>query len=134
MADMVDVVIRDLLGNWGSFLLDTYLKYSLYINAAVLLYALLIILSRRNYRQIRESLQRDLRIRYQAQIKNKDHRSIVAMLDRNGIPWEQALSASKFPFIAHPRGLTIHTRSARNLQRMIPVNSLASSLAEPPKE
>lgn len=131
---MVDVVIRELLGNWGSSLLDTYLNYSLYINAAILLYVLLIILSRRNYHQILEALLRDLRIRYQAQIKNKDYRSIAALLDRNGIPWEQALSASKFPFIAHPRGLTIHTRSARNLQRLISVNSLASSLAQPPTE
>jgi len=131
---MVDVVIRELLGDWGSSLLDTYLKYSLYINSAILFYVLLIILSRRSYRQILESLKSNLRNRYQAQIRNKDYRSIAATLDRNGIPWEQALSASKFPFIAHPRGLTIHTRSARNLEKMISVNSLASSLAEHSKE
>jgi hypothetical protein len=131
---MVDVFVRELLGNWGSTLLDTYLKYSLYINSIIFIYVVTVILSRRNYHQILNSLVKDLKIKYQNQFKNKDKRQIAAVLNEHGVPWEQGLNASKFPLLTHPRGILVYPKSTRTLQRLFSIEHLAEALKQGQKK
>src|SRR4030067_487613 len=68
---MVDAIVRGFLGEWGQTLLDAYLKYSLYINSILLIYAVAIVLARRNYHLILNSLLKIIEGQYQAQVSKK---------------------------------------------------------------
>ena len=127
---MVDVIIRELLGNWGGALLDIYLKYSLYIHSIIFLYVILVILSRRNYHFILNNLIRELNHRYQNKIRRVDRRQIEAILKSEGVPWEDALKVSGYPFITPPRRISLHFKSMKTIQRMIPVEALAVLLEQ----
>jgi len=126
---MVDTVIRGLLGNWGQALYDFYIQYSLYINAALLIYAVLIMLARRNYHIILSALLKSLESQHPALIARKSEKQIAAALRKQAIPWERAVQASRYPFLTTSRGITPHLKNIRTLQRLYPVETLASHLA-----
>lgn len=127
---MVDVVIRELLGKWGGILLEGYLKYSLYINSIIFLYGALVIFSRRNYYKILNSLIVNLNSRYKNKIKNKDRRQIEAILKKGGVPWAEAEKISRYPFLTPPRRISLHIKSVKIAQRLMPIETLAMLLEQ----
>jgi hypothetical protein len=131
---VVDVIIREFLGNWGQTVLDTYLAYSLYINSILFVYVILVILSRRNYQVTLTRLLEILETQYQTQLRKKDRRQIRDALKAKPIPWEQALNASKYPFLTPPRGIGMRVKSVRTIQKLIPLETLATLLEQHQKE
>jgi hypothetical protein len=125
---MVDTVIRGMLGTWGQALYDFYLQYSLYINAALLIYAVLIVLARRNYHLIQRALLQSLKNQYPALIDRKTEKQIAAALKKQSIPWEQAIQASRYPFLTTSHGITPHIKNIPTLQRLFPLETLAGLL------
>ena len=130
---VVDVIIREFLGNWGQILLDFYLRYSLYVNSLLFLYVVLVILSRRSYHLTLRRLLAILEDQYQAEIRKKNRHQIKAALTRQGVPWEQALGASRYPFLTPPRGIGVRVKSVKTFQKLFPVETLAALLEQEQK-
>jgi hypothetical protein len=127
---MIDAFVRGILGPWGSQLLDFYLQYSLWINGAILLYFLLLIVGRRNYRNIFYFIIDDLKQRYSSKLKNKTAAQIEKELSRLDIPWEAAFQSSRMPIISSPAGLVPYPLSQGRLQKIITPARLSAALAE----
>ena len=128
---MIDIVVRSLLGTSGQVILDFYLKNSIWINALILLYFLLLILAQRNYRLILPVLVAGLKSKYPALTNKKTSKEIAAFLHKHEIPWEMGLNASRLPFIAMPRNLLPRLMDLKTLQKLYPVDLLAEQLAKP---
>ena len=131
---MVDAIVRGFLGEWGQTLLDAYLKYSLYINSILLIYAIAIVLARRNYHLILNSLLKIIEGQYQAQVSKKNRHQIEAILKKRAIPWEQARKASRYPFLTSSRGISLHVKTDKTLQRLYPIETLSYHLEQGQKE
>ena len=127
---MIDAFIRSFIGEWGSALLDFYIENSLWINGILLLYVLLIVLSRRNYRIVLYSLCVSLNTKYQSQVKGKDRNQLVRILNKIEIPWDDALKSSSFPMITSPRGLLPKYKNIKTLQRLYSNETLVETLIE----
>ncbi|MEI7990179.1 MAG: hypothetical protein WCI88_14180 [Chloroflexota bacterium] len=123
---MIYIVVRSFLGPGGTALLDLYLKYSLYINGIILLYVLLLVISRRNYLTISNLLIQDLNNKIPF---NKDEQiQIRTMLGKIQIPWDDYIKATLFPFITPPKGWIFHLKTVQSLQRLYPPERLAEAL------
>src|SRR4030066_2050892 len=131
---MVDAIVRGFLGEWGQTLLDAYLKYSLYINSILLIYAVAIVLARRNYHLILNSLLKTLESQYLAQVSNKNRKQNEALLRKRTIPWDQARKASRYPFLTSSRGISLHVKTDKTLQRLFPIETLSYHLEQGQKE
>jgi hypothetical protein len=128
---VVDAFIRSFLGDWGSALLDFYQEYSFWINAAILLYALLVMFSRRTYRVIVNSLVTQIKNLYGNRLSGKDPGQVAVMLKKINIPYAEVLKATAFPFITSPLSILPHLKSEKTLQKMISPEVLASYLVAP---
>ena len=126
---MIDTVVRSFLGGWGQTLLDSYLKYSLWINSIILLYFLALFISQRNYRQTLADLLEAIEKSLADQLHKKTSQDIAKLLKKKEIPWEAGLKASQWPFIASPRQLIPRIKNEQTLKKMYPIDSLANLLA-----
>ena len=126
---MIDTIVRSFLGGWGQTLLDTYLKYSLWINSLLLLYFLALLISQRNYRQTLADLLEAIEKSLPGQFQKKNSQDIAKLLKRKEIPWEAGLKASQWPLIASPRQLIPRIKNEQTLRKLYPIDSLAALLA-----
>lgn len=127
---MVDVIIRELLGNWGEKILDTYLRYSLYINSIILVYVGLIVLSRRNYQRISEHLIQNVIDHYQDKARKKDRRQIEKFLKTIDLPWEEALNLSRYPFVTPPHRFLLYVKNEKTIRRFLSIETIACLLEQ----
>jgi len=127
---MVDMIIRELLGNWGEKVLDFYLTYSLYINSLILLYVGLVILSRRNYQRISDHLIQNVIHHYQNNTRKKDRHQIEKFLRTVELPWEEALKYSSYPFITPPHRYFLDIKNKRTIRRFLSLETIAHLLEE----
>ncbi len=116
-----------MLGKGGSAFLDFYLQNSLWINGLIFLYILLLIVSRRVYRQTLDYLcawaEESL-----AGKGSQDIYHLAATLRSMHIPWESAKKIAMFPLIAQPSGLWIYPRTNARLENWISAEVLAEAL------
>ena len=68
---MVDVMVRGFLGEWGQALLNFYQQNSVWINALLLLYFLIVIFSQNNYKHTLASLILAIENKYPGQFERK---------------------------------------------------------------
>lgn len=127
---MVDVVVRSFIGQWGQRILDLYLENSLWINGLVLLYFLMIVFARRNYRFIIISLVEDLKGQYGSQLKGDNPKQIGKQLTRIEIPWDTALNTSSFPFVTPPGGFRPYLKNERTFHKLLSNETLAEVIVE----
>lgn len=127
---MINIIVRSFLGHWGGQVLDFYIANSLWINGLLLLYFLLVVLGRRNYRVILFSLVKGLEGKQTIKPGNKNAKQIGAALKKQEIPWEVGLRASAFPFITPPQGFRIYLKSQKRIQDLIPREILVDTLIE----
>ena len=127
---MIDAFIRSFIGEWGAGLLDFYIENSLWINGILLLYVLLIVLSRRNYRIVLYSLFVSLNTKYQSQVKGTDRKQLGRILTKVEIPWDDALKSSSFPLITSPKGLLPKYKNTKTLQSLYSNETLADTLID----
>jgi hypothetical protein len=130
---MVDVIVRSFIGEWGQSALDFYLANSLWINGLILLYFLIIIFARRNYRFIIISLVEDLKGEYGNQLKGENPNQISRKLKRLDIPWEKALNTSSFPFVTPPGGFRPYLKNEETFHKLLSNEMLAEVIVESSK-
>lgn len=130
---MVDVVVRSFIGEWGQRILDFYLDNSLWINGLVLLYFVIIVFARRNYRFIIISLVENLKVKYGSQLKGENPKQISKQLTRIDIPWDTALKTSSFPFVTPPGGFRPYLKNKKTFHKLLSNETLAEVIVESSK-
>ena len=125
---MIDALVRKFLGTAGSGLLDFYMRFSIWINALLITYALLVFLARRNSAQIIQHILADLMDQYGETLTQKSPKQIRALLLKWEIPWETGLQAGWFPFIAAPQGFLLRIKSDRNFREIFSMEVLVETI------
>lgn len=128
---MIYGFIRAMLGTSGDAILDFYITNSLWINALILLYAVMVVLARYSYNLCQQLLISSIQNRYGPQFERKKASAILKVLQGNPVPWEQALRTSPFPFVTPPGSLRIYPKNLKTLQTLLPVERLAELVNEP---
>lgn len=127
---MIDALIRGALGTAGSLLLDLYLQNSLWINALLFTYAILVVIARRNYGQVAVYILAGFIQEHGDKLAKKSPKEIHALLLKWKIPWEEGLQAGWFPFVSSPRGLLLRVRSIRTFQKIFTMDGLVESIVQ----
>lgn len=125
---MIDALVRKFLGTAGSGLLDFYMQFSIWINALLMTYALLVFLARRNSAQIVQHILADFIQKYGETLTQKSPKQIRALLLKWEIPWETGLQAGWFPFIAAPQGFLLRIKSDRNFREIFSMEVLVETI------
>ena len=128
---MIYSFIRGMLGTTGDILLDFYIANSLWINALILLYAILVAVARHTFDMSRRSVIAFLESQYGQQFEQKKPGSVLKVLHRINIPWDQALGQSGFPFMTPPGSIWIYPKNSATFQRLLPLEKLAELLMKP---
>lgn len=115
---MIDAVVRKLLGTSGGGILDFYMEYSLWINALLFTYAVLIVFARRNYGLAAQSFLFEFFQIYGSTLAKKSPREIRNLLLKSKLSWENGMNTSWFPFITVPGGYLLHLKTDRTFQKM----------------
>jgi hypothetical protein len=127
---MIDVLVRGFLGEWGQAILDFYQQNSVWINAIILLYFLIVILSQNNYKQTLTSLILAIEEKYPGQFDKKTSKEIIRILGKKELPWQAVINTSKWPFIATPRQFYPHAKNESSLKKLITIEILAKAIFE----
>ena len=103
---------------------DFYAAHSLIFNSVVIVYGFVIVLSWNNLMGIRhrlvEALVEQLRGAPEKLAEAKPER----LLDEVVIPWEEALSAARFPLVAKQTALYPRRKSLEAVQALLPADTL----------
>lgn len=103
---MIYAFVRSLIGSFGRALMDFYIQNSLWINALILGYALLVVFAHRNYYVALEKIFTQLRSsneKYQ-----RDGLSKLSANDYKKIDWQEVRGDVKFPLISEPKSWGVH--------------------------
>jgi hypothetical protein len=122
---MVRALVEQMLGAWGTALLDFYDANSLYINLVVVLYGGLVVLSWMNLKGIRRQLVDDLAEQLR-EIPNLEAGSPPKnALRRVKIPWERAIESRRFPLVALQTSFLPRRATLETVQALLPEEELA---------
>jgi hypothetical protein len=125
---MINVMVRGFLGEWGQAILNFYQQYSFWINAIILLYFLMVLLSQRNFKQTLENLIISIENKYPGQFEKKTIKEIARILGKKEIPWEEVLNNSKWPLIATPRQFYPRLKDETSLKKLISLDVLSEAI------
>ncbi len=76
---MIDALVRRFLGTAGSGLLDFYVQYSLWINALLFSYVVLVMVARRNYGLVAQHILADFLQKHGDKLSRKSPKEIRAL-------------------------------------------------------
>jgi len=125
---MINIIVRGFLGEWGQAILNFYQQYSFWINAIILFYFLMVILSQRNFKQTLENLIIAIENKYPGQFEKKTNKEIARILGKKEIPWEEVLNNSKWPLIATPRQFYPRLKDETSLKKLISLDVLSEAI------
>jgi hypothetical protein len=127
---MIDAFIRSILGKWGNIALDFYIANSLWINGILLIYALLVVLSRRNFKSVTERILSFLTEKYGSQLQKKGTGSLVLMIKKANIPWDDILKRPWNPFISPPGSIRLFLSNQRSIEKFLPLEKIADLIKQ----
>lgn len=125
---MIDAIVRNFLGEAGSQLLDLYQANSLWINGALLLYALVVFLGRASYKSLLREITSLLLADETVSYRKKSISSLEKMFTRTDLPWEKALAEINFPFLSPPGSLRPYIKNRANASKLISPEILAQHI------
>jgi hypothetical protein len=127
---MIDALIRGTLGTAGTRLLDFYLQNSLWVNALLFVYAILVVYARRSYDQVARYILADFIQIHGEKLPRKSPKEIRALLLRWKIPWENGMRSGWFPFISFPQGILLRFKSGRTFEKIFPIDVLVETVVQ----
>ncbi len=127
---MIDALIRGTLGTAGTRMLDFYVQNSIWINALLFVYAILVVFARRNYLQVARHILADFIQKHGDKLTKKSPREIRALLLKSKIPWENGMQAGWFPFISFPQGILLRFKSNRTFEKIFPIDVLVETIVQ----
>jgi hypothetical protein len=122
---MVRAWIEQLLGAWGTSLLDFYAANSLYINLLVVAYGGVVVLSWMNLKAIRQRLLADLVDQLSRDPRLGEDARPKKVLSRMTIPYDQAIQQARFPFVAQQTSFLPRRATLAAVQALLPAEELA---------
>ena len=125
---MIDALVRGTLGTTGTRLLDFYIQNSLWINVLLFTYAILVVVARRNYGQVAQSILAEFLKKHGDKLARKSPNEIRALLLKWKIPWENGRQAGWFPFISSPQGILLRFKSDKTFQKLFPIDVLVETI------
>jgi hypothetical protein len=113
--------VKSKTGVWGPALLDFYFHNAGWINAILVAYGLLLLLSWQNLSRVIDALvDQILEQAKQAEgAEGKAGKPKVVHLSDFQTSWEDAFASSKFPFVAKGSGLIFHRSNLENVRALI---------------
>lgn len=124
---MIDAVLRSMIGSWGNWLLDQYIANALWINGLILIYALLVMLARRNFKITLQFFLEYLQKEYGTQLQGKNKRQVTKFLSRVTLPWQAALQNVSLPLIASPHSVRVYLTTESTLRKIFQPEILAEA-------
>ena len=125
---MIDVVVRSFIGDLGGRILDFYLEYSLIINGIILLYFVFILIGRRNYSVVLDTIVSSLIKNHENQLRSNNPKQLSAVLKRLEIPWSEGIDSTYFPTITPAGSYRPYLKNEKNLQKLYTNEILANSI------
>lgn len=122
---MIDAFVRSILGDWGSVALDFYIANSLWINGIILVYALLVVLSHRNFKRVTRNVLSFLHEKYGSQLQKKGKGSLVQMMKKANIPWDDILNRKWNPFLTPPGSIRLFLNNQKSIEKLLPLEKIA---------
>lgn len=114
---MIDAIIRGMLGEAGSALLDLYLQNAYWINAIVLIYAICLILAQFGRRKVIAAIKSTLFDRYGDDIENKNDNWYKKILEKNDLDWNTIANQTWIPIISTGGILGFRIKKPENLRQ-----------------
>jgi hypothetical protein len=121
-------IIRGFIGDWGVKAVEFYYAKSLWINGAILLYALLMYFCWQNYRIVYKYILKNLSDQLEPKVKNWSKSEVSRLLKQTQIPWEAALKQLKLPFLAKSGKLIPVVASIKSIEKLFPMDELILSI------
>ncbi|MCK6582256.1 MAG: hypothetical protein L6Q49_04060 [Anaerolineales bacterium] len=123
--------VKSQTGVWGPALLDIYFRNAEWVNTLLVAYGLLLLLSWQNLARIGDALAGQILEqagrKIKASSKTKKPKSI--RLSDFDLSWEEAISVSRFPFVAKQTDILIHRASPENIRTLITERELIQRCA-----
>ena len=127
---MIDALIRGTLGTAGTHLLDFYIQNSLWINALLFAYTILVVIARRNYGLVAQYILAEFFQKHGDKLAKKSPNEIRALLLKWKIPWENGMQAGWFPFISSPQSILLRLKSDRMFQKILSIDVLVETVVQ----
>jgi hypothetical protein len=113
---MIDAIIRGMLGEAGSALLDLYLENAYWINAIVFIYAILLLIAKLGYQKIVTAIKSAMVDRFGEEIRNKNEKWYKKALEKNSLDWEKISNQTWIPIISIKGALGFRIKTPKNLR------------------
>lgn len=123
-------IIKGFIGDLGLKLIDLYYQNSMWINGVVLVYALVIFIAWKNYRNVYDFIIQDLSEKIAPKAKTWSKNEVTRNLKSIEIPWIEARKKIKIPFLAKTDHFIPTIASVETIQKLFPQDDLIKILHE----
>jgi hypothetical protein len=121
-------IIKGFIGNWGMKAIDLYMANSLWINGILLLYALIISTSWRNYETLKNHLMRSVTNQLDQKRKSWSKAEISKSIMNAQISWESTKKQIRIPIIAKSGTYLPIYASVHAIEKLFPKEELINSI------
>jgi hypothetical protein len=119
---MIYAFVRSLIGSFGRALMDFYIQNSLWVNALILGYALLVVFAHRNYYITLERIFTQLRSTNEK--FQRDGLIKLTSSDYKKIDWQEIRRSVKFPLVSEPKSWGVNLTSESLFQKQFTLEKL----------
>jgi hypothetical protein len=127
---MFDAIIRGTLGNFGSAILDFYIANALWINTALLAYALILVVAKRGYHRIKEIIKYELIQHYGEGFSEKNERNFIKAVRRFQFDWQALAKETKIPILSTEKAVYFRFKSPAFLKKHFTPEKIYSLFSE----
>jgi hypothetical protein len=108
---MLDIIIRGTLGELGTAILDFYIENVIWINGIILLYALVLMLARKGYNQIKQGVQTELVSQFGKDVFVKSEKNFKKVMERANLDWDALAKQTRMPIISANKSFFFKVKS-----------------------
>jgi len=113
---MIDAIIRGMLGETGSALLDLYLQNAYWINAIILMYAICLIFAKLGRRKIIAAIESALIDQHDEDVVKKNENWYKKVLEKKDLDWKDIANQTWIPIISTRGVFGFRIKNPENLR------------------
>lgn len=127
---MIEAILRTMLGTAGYRLMELYVEYSLPINALIFAFLGLILLGRKSFRAIKESLKEEIERVSNKSPLGRPEAWFAKVLDNAQIDWNKIGESTKIPFFSSENYYWFSLKNAGSIRKHCSPKRVASWFAK----
>ncbi len=127
---MINVILRSMLGEFGSKILDFYISNAIWINSLVLLYAVILVLANHARRKIEDAVMEYFDKSFGQDLKNKKETWFRKMLEKNQPDWEQLGKSTWIPVISRKKSIGWQFKTKKSIESIFTAEYISNLFAE----